>query len=83
MRVYVIIYLHTAVGIGTPKTPRTSATSFQQSQSTPKSKPTSQGQTTQQSKPTSQGQTTQQSNGVVEMDDDFNLMEAEQSMLSQ
>jgi len=71
MRVYVIIYLHTAVGIGTPKTPRTSATSFQQSQSTPKSKPTS------------QGQTTQQSNGVEEMDDDFDLMEAEQSMLSQ
>ena len=69
MRVYVIIYLHTAVG--TPKTPRPSATSFQQSQSTPKSKPTS------------QGQTTQQSNGVVEMDDDFDLMEAEQSMLSQ
>ena len=68
MRVYVIIYLHTAVG--TPKTPRPSATSFQQSQSTPKSKPTS------------QGQTTQQSNGVVEMDDDFDLMEAEQSMLS-
>ena len=83
MRVYVIIYLHTAVGIGTPKTPRPSVTSFQQSQSTPKSKPTSQGQTTQQSKPTSQGQTTQQSNGVVEMDDDFDLMEAEQSMLSQ
>jgi len=80
MRVYVIIYLHTAVG--TPKTPRPSATSFQQSQSTPKSKPTSQGQTTQPSKPTSQGQTTQQSNGVVEMDDDFDLMEAEQSMLS-
>ncbi|XP_045160511.2 DNA primase large subunit-like [Mercenaria mercenaria] len=55
--------------LGTPKTPRTQRVSSQQSQGTPKSQPIS-----------NSGQSSTQSNGLDEMDDDFDITEAEMSM---